>query len=422
MASAEAKKKRISTTTLIVISMILGVIAGIIGGKSMGEIQFVGDIFFHLVQMGIVPFVMCTIITAVGALTPQALSGFGLKGIVIFAVSSFIAAGIAIGLSVVFQPGMGLGGTALVQEASYEASASAVTFQDTLVGFFGSNIIASMSAGSMVQCIVFAIALGLVISFWRTTHDNQCRVYDFITELATLLLNIIRGIMKVAPIGIFCYVASMVGSLGAEVLIPLVKYLLVMAAAVLIMFVLYFVVTSIYCKLNPFKLLKKMWPMSALALGTISSAITLPVAMEDTKNKIGCDEEVVDLLLPLGMPLNSNGAAIHLAVTALTIAQIYGIAFSGTELLYVWVIAFLLSLANAVSPGASLVSLTMIVPQLGLPLASIGIFAGLEYPTGAIRTILNVDGDVFAALLVAGPKGINREVFDRDDKQPAAIE
>lgn len=421
MASAEAKKKRISTTTLIVISMILGVIAGVIGGKSMSQIQFVGDIFFRLVQMGIVPFVMCTIITAVGGLTPQALSGFGLKGIVIFAVSSFIAAGIAIGLALLIQPGMGLAGTSLVQSASYESSAAPVTFQDTLVGFFGSNIIASMGSGSMVQCIVFAIALGLIISFWRTTHKNECKVYDFMVELAQLLLNIIRGVMKIAPIGIFCYVASMVGSLGAEVLVPLVKYLVVMAAATLVMFLLYFVAVGIRCKINPFALMKKMWPMSALALGTISSAITLPVAMEDTKNKIGCDNEVVDLLLPLGMPLNSNGAAIHLAVTAITIAQIYGIGFSGTELLYVWVIAFLLSLANAVSPGASLVSLTMIVPQLGLPMASIGIFAGLEYPTGAIRTILNVDGDVFAALLVAGSKGINREIFDRKDT-PTAIE
>ena len=74
----------------------------------------------------------------------------------------------------------------------------------------------------------------------------------------------------------------------------------------------------------------------------------------------------------------------------------------------------MLSLANAVAPGAALVSLTMIVPQLGLPLASVGIFAGLEYPVGAIRTILNVDSDVYCALMVAADyeDGIDRAVFD----------
>lgn len=409
---AETKKKKVNITNLIVLSMVVGVVAGVVGGPAMAQIQFIGDIFFRLVQMGIVPFVMCTIVVAVGGLTPQALSGVGLKGIGIFAASSFIAAGIALGLSLILQPGAGLGETSLVQDAVFEGEASVVTFQDTLLSFFGNNIVASMGAGSMVQCIVFAIALGLAISFWRNTHDGKCLVYDFMTELASLLLNIIRAVMSIAPIGIFCYVSSMVGSLGAEVLIPLVKYLGVMALATVVMFVIYFVLVSVRCRLNPVKLIKKMWPMSALALGTISSAVTLPTAMEDTKTKIGCDSEVSDLLLPLGMPLNSNGAAIHLAVTAITIAQIYGITFAGPELLTVWVISFLLSLANAVSPGASLVSLTMIVPALNLPMAAIGIFAGLEYPTGAIRTILNVDGDVFAALLVAGNKGIDHDVFE----------
>lgn len=409
---AETKKKKVNITNLIVLSMVVGVVAGVAGGPAMAQIQFIGDIFFRLVQMGIVPFVMCTIIVAVGGLTPQSLSGVGLKGIGIFAASSFVAAGIALGLSLVLQPGAGLGETALVQDAVFEGEASVVTFQDTLLSFFGNNIVSSMGAGAMVQCIVFAIALGLAISFWRNTHDGKCLVYDFMSESASLLLNIIRAVMTVAPIGIFCYVSSMVGSLGAEVLIPLVKYLGVMALATVVMFVLYFVLVSVRCRLNPVKLIKKMWPMSALALGTISSAVTLPTAMEDTKNKIGCDAEVSDLLLPLGMPLNSNGAAIHLAVTAITIAQIYGITFAGPELLTVWVISFLLSLANAVSPGASLVSLTMIVPALNLPMAAIGIFAGLEYPTGAIRTILNVDGDVFAALLVAGDKGIDHDVFE----------
>lgn len=412
MTDEKKKPQRFGITFWIVISMILGVVAGVVFGPAMAQIQFIGDIFFRLVQMGIIPFVMCTIIEAVGALTPRALSGFGLKGVVIFAISSMVAAALGIGLSVLIQPGAGLSNTPLVQNATATAEASTVTFQDTIVGFFGSNIIASMSAGSMVQCIVFAIALGLVISFWRTTHEEESIVYTFISQLGKLLLNIIRAVMGVAPIGIFCYVAAMVGSLGQEVLLPLVKYLVVMFLATVIMFVLYFIVTSIYCGINPVRLAKKMWPMSALAIGTISSAVTLPVAMEDSKKKIGIKHEYVDLLLPLGMPLNSNGAAIHLAVTALTIAQIYGMNFEGTQLLFVWVVAFLLSLANAVSPGASLVSLTMIVPQLGLPLASIGIFAGLEYPTGAIRTILNVDGDVFAAMLVAGKEGIDHEVFN----------
>lgn len=409
---AETKKK-VSSTTWIVLSMVLGVIAGFVIGEPMTQVKFIGDIFFHLVQMGIIPFVMCTIIEAVGALDAKALSGYGLKGIAWFAGSSLLAAGIGLVLAVIIQPGAGIAAAS----AAVDYEASNVTFQDTISGFFGSNIVSSMSEGSMVQCIVFAIALGLACSAWRRTHDNECLVYDVCSQLSKLILNIIRGVMKIAPIGIFCYVGAMIGSLGLAVLIPVAMYLLVMLIAVVLMFVIWISLVSVRCHYNPVKLIQKMWPMSALALGTISSAVTLPTALEDTKSKLGADPEIADLLMALGMPLNSNGAAIHLAVTALTIAQIYGVAFGPGELVYVWVISFLLSLANAVSPGASLVSMTMIVPQLGLPMESIAIFAGLEYPTGALRTILNVDGDVYTCLMVSASEGkLHPEVFNGEEK------
>ncbi len=406
---ATTEKKGPSITTLIVISMILGVVAGFFIGEPMNQIKFIGDIFFRLIQMGIVPFVMCTIITAVGSLDAKALSGYGLKGIAWFAGSSLLAAAVGVVLAVVMQPGAGI--EAPTAEVAYEASN--VTLQDTLTGFFSSNIVSSMGSGAMVPCIVFAIALGLACSGWRQTHDGECLVFDVCSQMAALILNIIRKVMTISPIGIFCYVGAMIGTLGIEVLIPVAKYLLVMFIADVIIFAVWLAVIFIRTGYNPIKLIKLMWPMSALALGTVSSAVTLPTALEDAKSKLGVDEEVANLLLPLGMPLNSPGAAIHLAVTGITIAQIYGITFGTGQLFYVLMISFLLSLANAVSPGASLVSMTMIVPQLGLPMEAIAIFAGLEYPTGALRTILNVDGDVYAAIMVSASEGnLHKEIFD----------
>lgn len=411
---SNSRPRRYSATMAMVVAMVAGVVAGMAIGPAMGEIQFVGDIFFRLIQMGIVPFVMCVIIEAVGGLTARDLSGIGLKGIVWFAGSSVLASAFAVAMATIFQPGVGLAGTSLVEGASFEAASSGpVTIQDTLVGFFGNNIVASMAAGAMVPCIVFSIALGLVISFWRNSHDGECLPYDLIVELGQLLLSIIRGVMKAAPIGIFCYVSSMVGKLGPEVLIPLLKYLLVLGGTVAAFLVLWNIVVCAACHVSPGLLIKKMWRMSVMALATISSAVTLPVEMDDAKHRLGIRDDIADLVLPLGMPLNSNGASIHLAITAITIAQIYGVSFEGIDLVYLTIISTLLSLANAVAPGADLVSLTMIVPQLGLPLSSIGIFAGLTYPVGAIRTILNVDSDVYCAMMVATSEkdGIDREIL-----------
>lgn len=305
--------------------------------------------------------------------------------------------------------------------AGYDGEAvEMMTIQDTLTGFFGTNIVASLANGSMIQIIIFAVALGLVISFWRQTHD-ECKLYDIISETSDLLLNIIRGVMKIAPIGIFCYVSSMVASVGMTVLVPLAKYFLVMALGMVIMFVAYCIICGAYCRVNPVKLAGKLVRTLVTAFTTISSAVTLPTAMEDAKKKIGIREDVCDVLLPLGVPLNSNGVAIHMTVDALCIAQLYGIAFGPSDFLTCWLICTMISFVNAATPGASLVSLTMMIPALGLPMEAIGIFGGLEYPTGATRTPLNVTGDVFAAMLVAGPDGIDHDIFDgKKEYQEAA--
>lgn len=410
---AQAKKKKVDITILLLISMVAAVIAGLVGGEAMSQIQFIGDIFFRLIQMSIPIFVMATVIKSVGGLTPQTLSGIGLKGVIVFIVSSGIAAALGIALGVIFQPGAGAGTAAVMANANYEGEATAMmTIQDTLLGFFGNNIVSSLANGSMIQIIIFAVALGLVISFWRHEHNGECKVYDLLCETSDLLLNIIRAVMNFAPVGIFCYVSSMVGSVGMDVLLPLGKYFLVMALGMVIMFVAYFIVCGAYCRVSPVKLASKMARSLVTGFTTISSAVTLPTAMEDSKKKIGIRPDVVDVLLPLGVPLNSNGVAIHMTVDALCIAQLYGIEFGPSELLTCWVICTMISFVNAATPGASLVSLTMMVPALGLPISSIGIFGGLEYPTGAIRTPLNVGGDIFAAMLVAGPDGIDHDVFD----------
>lgn len=141
--------------------------------------------------------------------------------------------------------------------------------------------------------------------------------------------------------------------------------------------------------------------MSVMALATTSSAVTFPVELKDAKEKIGIKEDIAQIVLSLGMSLNSNGSAMHMAITLVTISQIYNINYGYSTLIYIALLSTLASLANAVVPGAALVSLTIVIPQMGLPIESIAIFAGVDWFVGMFRTILNVDSDVFSAIIVA---------------------
>lgn len=406
------RRFKYNATLAIVIAMVLGVIAGLVGGPTMGEIKFLGDIFFKLIQMSMVPFVMCQIIEAVGSLTGRQLGSIGIKAVVAFLVSSLLASAFGMLATQVFQPGAGLAETELVQTATTDLAATTTTIQDTISGFFSSNIISSMASGTMVPCIVFAIFFGIGISVYRTKVSEDCVLYTGICEVNEVLLTIIRIVMNIAPIGIFAYVSASIGELGFDILIAIGKYILVLFFATLVFTVLWIIVVSLYCKLPITKLVPKLGRMTVMAAATISSAVTLPTEMDDAKNKIGLKDEVANLVLPLGMPLNSNGSALHMACTALFVAQMFNIEFAGGALVYLCVIAWLLSLANAVAPGATLISLTMLMPALGLPMEAVAILGGLEYIVAAIRTTLNVNSDVFCALLVAKSEdAIDYDVF-----------
>ncbi|RVU97856.1 dicarboxylate/amino acid:cation symporter [Coriobacteriales bacterium OH1046] len=422
MPTAPEKKFTYNPTIGIIIAMILGIAAGLLVGKPMGEVKFIGDAFFRLIQMNMILFVVTQIVDAVGGLSGEELSSIGLKTIAAFLISSLLASAWGIACAVIARPGAGLENSELVLNATTDLTATTTTVQDTILGFLPTNAVSAMANGMMVPSIVFSVFLGVAITIYRQHHGGQSKMLDLVRELGDLLLTIIRLVMNVAPIGIFCYVSASIGTLGLEILIPIGKYILVLLVGTLIFTIVWLIVVSVRCELPIGALFKKMIPMTVMAAATISSAVTLPLEMDDAKRKIGLRDKIADLALPLGMPLNSNGSALHMAVTAIFVAQMYGVEFQGGALAYVCVIALMLSLANAVAPGATLISLTMLIPALGLPLEAVAILGGLEYIVAAIRTTLNVNSDVFCALLVAKSEdGIDYDIFyGRKEYQEAA--
>ena len=415
--SQEAKRKfSYNPTTAMAIATVAGIVAGVVFGSVMTDIKFIGDIFFRLIQMGIVPFVMCLIVEAIGSLSLRQLSNIGLKAVLLFLLTSFLAAVFGMLLGVVFHPGAGLSNSALVLNATTDVQATQTSWQDTLTNFFPSNIISSVAQGSVVQCIVFSVFLGVAIVLHREKTGKDGVVFTWVCELSQLLLGIIKIVMNAAPIGIFAYVSASIGALGFDMLIPIAKYIVVLAFGVAAFLLAFFFITAFICRLSPFKLIKKMGRTMLFAATTISSAVTLPIEMEDCKEKVGLDREVANLVLPLGVSLNSNGSALHMALTAMFVSQMYGMDFSGASLITVVLISFALSMATAAAPGASLISLTMLIPALGLPLDAIAILGGLEYLVASTRTTLHVVGDALCALIVAKSQdGIDYDFFNGSD-------
>ncbi|MDE1547657.1 dicarboxylate/amino acid:cation symporter [Jeotgalibaca caeni] len=391
------KKFLSNITNQVLIATVLGVIAGILLPDMMGNVKFIGDIFLRLIQMSVVVLVMGAVIEAVGSLEPKELGKMGAKVFAWFMGSTILAAALGIILGLVIQPGEGIDTSAFDVEV---IETSSQTVFETITAFFPTNVIQAMADANMIQVIIFAILFGLALGLIKDEGKNSILI-DFITAFNNTILKMITMIMKLAPIGVFCLIAPVIGQVGIAVLLTLAKFLMAFGIGTFLFLTIWIFITAVYCKVSPVKLAQNMWRMTIVALTTTSSAVTLPVQLEDGKNKLGISDRISKFVIPLGMSLNSNGLAMFLSLAIVTFAQFYGIPMGLGNLVNAVILSTLATLGTVVVPGGGLVALAMVMPALGLPTESIAILAGIDWFSGMFRTVLNVDADTTVALIIA---------------------
>lgn len=403
-----------SSTAQMIIATIGGIIFGLILGDYATNIKFIGDIFIRLIQMSIVILVMTSVISSLGDLARNREDNkFGLKmglstfqWIIFFTV---IAAGLGAILAFIIRPGDNMQATAGVNEADV----SYMGFQDTLRNFVPTNIIESMAEADMIPVIVFSVLFGIGLNTFLKKNKSTL-AFDFIKEINEVVLNVIQIIMKVAPIGVFCLLADVVGATGPQVMISMLQYLgLLLAGTVtLLLFMALFVAAR--CKLNPMLMPKKFLDMSIVALTTTSSAVSFPVALRDCINKFGVDRDVANFTMSIGMTMGSAGAAMNYVVMIFFMQQSAEVELSALNIIIGMSLSILLTLGTITVPGSAAIVATFLATSLGLPLESISLLVGVDWFAGMFRTIVNVNNDVFVSLMVANRlDSIDRDVYNK---------
>lgn len=400
---------RNNTTLQIFLAMMLGIVAGLVLPELMVELKFIGDIFLRLIQMGIILLVMGSVIEAIGSLQRKEIGNLGIKALFGFALTTISAAVIGIIIANIMQPGAGI---VYNEELTTSIKATDKTIAQIITDFFPSNIISSIGSGSTIQVIVFAILAGLASSIISESNPNNTFLNN-IKSLNEILLQVIKLVMKIAPLGIFCLLGWVIGYYGIQVILPLFKFLLAFAIGMTLILAVFIFITATVVKVSPLKLSKKLLRMGVMAFTTTSSAITLPTKMADAEERIGVSKRVSRLINPLGMSLNSDGLAIYLALSCLTIAQFFNIEMSIQQQFIVVIMSTLATLGTVTVPGGGLVALAIVLPTVGLPIEGVALLAGIDWFSGMFRTVLNVIDDVLVALLVAHSENeFDREIFE----------
>lgn len=411
VSQMENKKRfSISLTTQILIATAGGIVFGALVGEWASNLKFIGDIFIRLIQMSVVLLVMSAVASAVGGGDGQDVGKMGFhtfKWIIIFTV---ISAGLGVALSMLLQPGIGveIASAADVANSSVETG----SIQDTILGFVPTNIINSMAEGSMVPCIVFSLFFGVAMGAYAKESGNR-NIIEWVQGINGVITNIIKIVMNVAPIGIFCLLANVAGTTGFKVIIPMLKFLLLLLIGDAIQFLLFGPFTAAVTKVNIFKMPKKFAKMSMMAVTTTSGAICLPTKMEDEVTKFGISRKVADFTGPITMSMNSCGAAQCYVAAIFFMAQSTGIQMTPYQMGMAILLSCLMCLGTISVPGGSVIVYTFLATSLGLPLESIAVLIGIDWFAGMFRTLMNVDIDVMIGLLVASKLGeLDRDVYD----------
>lgn len=171
--------------------------------------------------------------------------------------------------------------------------------------------------------------------------------------------------------------------------------------------------------MNPLRFFRKIYPTIAVAFTTRSSYATLPVNLEVITKRLHVSPRIASFVAPLGASVNFNGCGgVWPAVVTVFTAQIFGIDLSLTDYILLVFISIISSIGVAGVPGPAVISTTVVLTALGLPLESIAIVAGVEALIDMGRTAVNATGTTVTSLLVANSEGeFDREAFNRDEDE-----
>lgn len=400
----------LSLTGQILIATFGGILFGGIVGPWSSNLKIFGDIFLRIIQMSVIMLVMSAVIVAVGrgSVGDAGKMGFHtFKWIIFFTLTSAFMGAV---LAYYIQPGTGVAHmTEIGEKVAASGTLQDTSLQDTILAFFTTNIFSAMANSAMVPCIIFSLFFGVAMS-QHIRDTGKTIILDWITSVNEIIVNIIKNVMKISPIGIFCLLADVTGSKGFTVVIPMAKFLGILIVGDILQLLIYGIITAVICKVNIFKMPKKFMKMSIIALTTTSSAITLPTKMEDSVTKFGVSRKVSDFTGPITMSMNSSGWALCNVTAIFFIAQFSGIHLTTYQMIMAVVLSCLMCMGSVVVPGGAIIVYTFLATSMGLPLDSIAVLIGIDWFSGMFRTLNNVDIDVLVAMLVANRIG----EFDRD--------
>ena len=403
----------------ILAGMLLGVAIGLIlspeglavlaqpDAYAAGEwIALPGTLFLGLIQMVIIPLVVCSIVLGIaesGSL--EFLRRMGVRIIPYFLITTAVSIIIGVTLVGIIKPGA-LIDQSLVAGALSSGAASgtipSATFDSLTIPQRIANMIPTNPARAqldrdMLQIVIAAILIGIALLTIPAATGKPFK--DLCMAGQVLSMKIISWAMLIAPYAVFGLLCNITIRIGFDALLSVGLYALTVLAGLGCMMLVYLAIIKLTGgKIGAF--MAGIKEVQLLAFSTSSSAATMPFSIQASEEKLGVRPEITRFVIPLGATINMDGTALYQAVAALFLCQVFGIELSMAQTVMLVLTTVGASIGTPATPGVGIVVLATILIGIGVPPEGIALIIGVDRILDMCRTTVNVTGDLTATVVM----------------------
>lgn len=389
--------------------VLLGLVAGLAFGIALAAvlppewqvlaawIEPVGTLWTRALQMVVLPLVVTLLFTGVSQ-GGQGLGPLGLKGVVLFVVMLAVvaAATLAIAPPIFARIHIDPVTAAALREGSTAPATALPSFRDWLVELMPRNLVAAAADGAMLPIIVATLMFGAAAT--RLPEETRRRLERGAEAIGSVTIMVVRGILALAPIGVFALAVPLALRLGTTALGAVAAYVIVTAAITLVAILLCYPLAAVR-GVRMRDMARALAPAQGIAVSARSSLAALP-ALIDGAAGLGLSERMTGFFLPFSASLFRLGGAVALPVGVLFIASLYGVQLETTQFLTIGITSVLLTFSVPGIPGGSILIMAPVLLAAHLPVEGIGILLGVDTIPDMFRTTANVTGTMTATVVL----------------------
>lgn len=442
------EKKKISFPKRMILSLVMGVVLGVLlqaisgfpdadGIKNTVWLQqtitwygLFGRAFVSFIRMLVIPIILVSMIRVILTLK----SDFNLKALVSRTLFWLMATtGIAAIVGIVLSLSVNLGSSMVVVSGD-RVSREVNNIVNIFIGLIPSNPIGAMVEYNVVAVVIFASMVGSAARFMRTKEKYKPSMdlfADFIESLYRIIMSMAMTVIKYMPYGVIALMATTLASYGVSALADALTFIIIIYVATAVMIVIYIVLIALH-GLNPIVFLKKSASAWLMAFSSRSSVGSLPMTISTLEDKLGVNNGTANFVASLGSTAGMNGCAGYFpAMVAILIGTVAGVPMDLSFFIMVVIVAMLGSLGIAGIPGSATMAASIMLSGIGLSeyFGFLAIVLAIDPIIDMARTMINVAGAMTSAICVDKELGLlnveaynsfdvkNTESLDNSDKK-----